>query len=181
MIGRGHCRAHNGGADISLRGECERRTGREQHPLRTYGRASPPWRSSAGFFRLHIHFTHASSTVRLQCIRRFDNTHPATPYLAPPHSPLLIPPHGRRMILTGGKRSSAVLAACEGRRSGLAPSTTQGPGTKTESSIFGMPDHQDPRATSLSASVLWTGLPACRNAVEAVSYTHLTLPTTPYV
>ena len=42
--------------------------------------------------------------------------------------------HGRRMIFTGGKRSSAVLAACEKRRSGLAPKTTQGPGTKTESS-----------------------------------------------
>ena len=49
--------------------------------------------------------------------------------------------YGRRMTFTGGKRSSAVLAACEKRRSGLAPSTTQGPGTKTESSIFGMPDH----------------------------------------
>ena len=57
--------------------------------------------------------------------------------------------YGRRMTFTGGKRSSAVLAACEKRRSGLAPSTTQGPGTKTESSIFGIPDHQDPRATSL--------------------------------
>lgn len=32
-----------------------------------------------------------------------------------------------------------VMAACEERRSGLAPKTTQGPGTKTESSIFGMP------------------------------------------
>ena len=43
------------------------------------------------------------------------------------------------MIFTGGKRSSAVLAACEKRRSGLAPTTTQGPGTKTESSqIFGV-------------------------------------------
>ena len=43
------------------------------------------------------------------------------------------------MIFTGGKRSSAVLAACEKRRSGLAPKTTQGPGTKTESSqIFGV-------------------------------------------
>ena len=55
------------------------------------------------------------------------------------------------MIFTGGKRSSAVLAACEKRRSGLAPSTTQGSGTKTESSIFGMPNHQTPRAASVSA------------------------------
>ena len=47
--------------------------------------------------------------------------------------------YGRRLTFTGGKRSSAVLAACEKRRSGPAPSTTQGPGTKTESSIFGMP------------------------------------------
>ena len=70
------------------------------------------------------------------------------------------------MIFTGGKRSSAVLAACEKRRSGLAPSTTQGPGTKTESSIFGMPDQQDPRAAayrpwscgrSLCAGTLWKG------------------------
>jgi hypothetical protein len=53
------------------------------------------------------------------------------------------------MILTGGKRSSAVLAACEKRRSGLAPSTTQGPGTKTESSIFGMPNQQDPPGSFL--------------------------------
>ena len=60
--------------------------------------------------------------------------------------------HGRRMIFTGGKRSSAVLAACEKRRSGLAPKTTQGPGTKTESSIFGMPNQQVRRAASLSAS-----------------------------
>ena len=59
--------------------------------------------------------------------------------------------HGRRMTLTGGKRSSGVLAVCEKRHSGLAPSTTQGPGTKTESSIFGMPDYQDPRAASVSA------------------------------
>ena len=56
------------------------------------------------------------------------------------------------MIFTGGKRSSAVLAACEKRRSGLAPKTTQGPGTKTESSIFGMPNQQVRRAASLSAS-----------------------------
>ena len=55
------------------------------------------------------------------------------------------------MIFTGGKRSSAVLAACEKRRSGLAPSTTQGPGTKTESSIFGMPNQQVRRAVSLPA------------------------------
>ena len=34
-----------------------------------------------------------------------------------------------------------MLAAYEKRRSGLAPSTTQGHGTKTGSSIFGMPDH----------------------------------------
>ena len=53
--------------------------------------------------------------------------------------------HGRRMILTGGKRSSAVLAACEKRRSGLAPSTTQGPGTKTESSLFGRDSHPTDR------------------------------------
>ena len=46
--------------------------------------------------------------------------------------------HGRRMIFTGGKRFSAVLATCEKRRSGLAPKTTQGPETKTESSIFGV-------------------------------------------
>ena len=55
------------------------------------------------------------------------------------------------MLLTGGKRSSAVLAACEKRRSGLAPLTNQGPGTKTESSIFGMPNQQIRRAASLSA------------------------------
>ena len=60
------------------------------------------------------------------------------------------------MILTGDKRSSAVLAACEKRRSGLAPSTTQGHGTKTGSSIFGMPDHQTPRAASVSALAVWT-------------------------
>ena len=64
--------------------------------------------------------------------------------------------HGRRMILTGGKRSSAVLAACEKRRSGLAPSTTQGPGPKTESSTFGMPDHQNLRAASVSALAVLT-------------------------
>ena len=52
--------------------------------------------------------------------------------------------HLRQMTFTGGKRSSAVLAACEKRRSGLAPSTTQGHGTKTESSIFGMPTQQVP-------------------------------------
>ena len=52
--------------------------------------------------------------------------------------------YGRRMTFTGGKRSSAVLAACEKRRSGLAPSTTQGHGTKTGSSIFGMPTQQVP-------------------------------------
>ena len=40
------------------------------------------------------------------------------------------------------------MAACEKRRSGLAPSTTQGPGTKTESSIFGMPNQQVRRAVS---------------------------------
>ena len=50
-----------------------------------------------------------------------------------------------------------VMAACEKRRSGLAPSTTQGPGTKTESSLFGMPNHQTPRATSPSRPlVVWT-------------------------
>ena len=49
-----------------------------------------------------------------------------------------------------------VMAACEKRRSGLAPSTTQGPGTKTESSLFGMPDHQTPRAASVSALAVWT-------------------------
>ena len=52
---------------------------------------------------------------------------------------------------TGGKRSSAVLAACEKRRSGLAPSITQGHGTKTGSSIFGMPTQQVRRAASSSA------------------------------
>ena len=72
------------------------------------------------------------------------------------------------MIFTGGKRSSAVLAACEKRRSGLAPSTTQGPGTKTESSIFGMPNQQIPPGSfhtglwscgrgCLRAGVLWKG------------------------
>ena len=59
--------------------------------------------------------------------------------------------HGRRMTFTGAKRSSAVLAAYEMRRSGLAPSTTQEPGTKTESSIFGMPNQQVRRAASSSA------------------------------
>ena len=74
------------------RGKCKRRAGREQHPLRIYDRASLPWRSSAGFFRLYIHFiTHASSAVRLQCIRLFDDTHLATPCRAPPHFPLPIP------------------------------------------------------------------------------------------
>ena len=74
------------------RGKCERRADREQHPLRTLGRASPPWRSSVGFFRLYVHFvTLASPAVRLECIRRFDDTHSATPYLAPPHPPLPIP------------------------------------------------------------------------------------------
>ena len=73
------------------RGKCERRADREQHPLRTLGRASPLRRSSVGFFRLYIHFiTLASPTVRLQCIRRLDDTHSATPCLAPPHFPLPI-------------------------------------------------------------------------------------------
>ena len=48
------------------------------------------------------------------------------------------------------------MAACEKRRSGLAPKTTQGPGTKTASSIFGMPNHQTPRAAALSTLVVWT-------------------------
>merc|ERR1712146_862819 len=38
-----------------------------------------------------------------------------------------------------------------GRRSGLAPSITQGHGTKTGSSIFGMPTQQVRRAASSSA------------------------------
>ena len=61
-----------------------------------------------------------------------------------------------------------VMAACEKRRSGLAPSTTQGPGTKTESSIFGMPNQQIPPGSfhtglwscgrgCLRAGVLWKG------------------------
>ena len=67
------------------------------------------------------------------------------------------------MILTGGKRSSAVLAACEKRRSGLAPSTTQGPGTKTESSIFGMPTQQVPPGSFPHRPlVAWAGLLARR-------------------
>ena len=63
------------------------------------------------------------------------------------------------MIFTGGKRSSAVLAACEKRRSGLAPKTTQGPGTKTESSIFGVASQQVPPGGfgCLRAGVLWEG------------------------
>ena len=60
------------------------------------------------------------------------------------------------MTFTAGKRSSAVLAACEKRRSGLAPSITQGHGTKTGSSIFGMPDHHNPGAASVSALAVWT-------------------------
>ena len=73
------------------RGKCERRADREQHPLRTLGRASPLRRSSVGFFRLYIHFiTLASPAVMLQCIRRLDDTHSATPCLAPPHFPLPI-------------------------------------------------------------------------------------------
>ena len=59
--------------------------------------------------------------------------------------------YGRRMTFTGGKRSSAVLAACEKRRSGLAPSITQGHGTKSGSSIFGMPTQQVRREASSSA------------------------------
>ena len=71
------------------------------------------------------------------------------------------------MIFTGGKRSSAVLAACEKRRSGLAPSTTQGPETKAESSLFGMPNRQTPRAASPSRPlVVWTGLLARRCTLE---------------
>ena len=59
--------------------------------MRTLGRASPLRRSSVGFFRLYIHFiTLASPAVRLQCIRRLDDTHSATPCLAPPHFPLPI-------------------------------------------------------------------------------------------
>ena len=81
--------------------------------------------------------------------------------------------YGRRMTFTGGKRSSAVLAACEKRRSGLAPSTTQGHGTKTGSSIFGMPDHQTPRAASVSALAVWTVaaclLERCRRAGAVLS------------
>ena len=72
------------------------------------------------------------------------------------------------MIFTGGKRSSAVLAACEKRRSGLAPKTTQGSGAKSESSIFGMPNQQVPPGSfriglwscgrgCLRAGVLWGG------------------------
>ena len=62
--------------------------------------------------------------------------------------------HGRRMTFTGGKRSSAVLAACEKRRSGLAPSITQGHGTTTGSSIFGMPTQQVPPGNLLIG--LWS-------------------------
>ena len=54
------------------------------------------------------------------------------------------------MIFTGGKRSSAVLAACEKRRSGLAPKTTQGPGTKTESLISECPTSRFRRGLSKS-------------------------------
>ena len=70
------------------------------------------------------------------------------------------------MIFTGGKRSSAVLAACEKRRSGLAPKTTQGPGTKTESSIFGMPNQQDPRAAAYRPWSCGRSLLVCWNTVE---------------
>ena len=71
--------------------------------------------------------------------------------------------HGRRMTFTGGKRSSAVLAACEKRRSGLAPSTTQGHGTKTGSSIFGMPTQQvPPGSLPHRPLVAWAGLLARR-------------------
>ena len=71
------------------------------------------------------------------------------------------------MIFTGGKRFSAVMAACEKRRSGLAPSTTQGPGTKTESSIFGMPNQQIPPGSFHTRPlVVWTGLLARRCALE---------------
>ena len=73
--------------------------------------------------------------------------------------------HGRRMILTGGKRSN-VLAACEKRRSGLGPSTTQGPGTKTgtktESSIFGLPNQQVPPGSFLFS--LWSCGRGCLRA-----------------
>ena len=58
------------------------------------------------------------------------------------------------------------MAACEKRRSGLAPKTTQGPGTKTESSIFGMPNQQVPPGSFLiGLLVVWTGLLARRNTL----------------
>ena len=82
------------------------------------------------------------------------------------------------MILTGGKRSTAVLAVCEKRRSGLAPSTTQGPGTKTESSIFGMPTQQlPPGSLPYRPSAVWTGLLARRCALGGRGLSFLVLLT----
>ena len=54
----------------------------------------------------------------------------------------------------------------EKRRSGLAPKTTQGPGKKTESSIFGMPKQQDPRTATLPALVVWAVAACVQGAVE---------------
>ena len=72
------------------------------------------------------------------------------------------------MIFTGVNVLVLAASACEKRRSGLAPKTTQGPGTKTESSIFGMPNQQVPPGSfliglgpcgrgCLRAGVLWGG------------------------
>ena len=82
------------------------------------------------------------------------------------------------MIFTGGKRSSAVLAACEKRRSGLAPKTTQGPGTKTESSIFGMPTLRSAGQLPYRPLVVWSML-ARRYTEEGGGWPSASLLTAP--
>ena len=89
------------------RGKRDGRAGRVQHPLRTFGRATTPSRSSAGFFQPYIHFiTHVSSTVRLQCIRRLHDTYSATLYLTLPHSSLTGQP-ARPLIFASPFHSSS--------------------------------------------------------------------------
>ena len=83
------------------------------------------------------------------------------------------------MIFTGGKRSSAVLAACEKRRSGLAPTTTQGPGTKTESSkIFGVAFLESAGQLPYRPLVVWSML-ARRYTEEGGGWPSASLLTAP--
>ena len=95
------------------RGKRDGRAGRVQHPLRAFGRATPPSRSSAGFLQPYIHFiTHVSSTVRLQCIRRLHDTYSATLYLTLPHSPLTDQPD--RSLIFASPIHSSFWSLCDG-------------------------------------------------------------------